>query len=241
MDRREFLRDSATSIAGAASISTLPTMAGPLAARQSPRRTTEGARVAFVLSEGANVIDLAGAWEVFQDAMVSDAGGHRHPFELYTVAESAHAVRATGGLELLPHHTLADAPPPDIVSVGAQRGSTEIHRWILEQSARTDVLVMSVCTGAFQLAKAGVLDGRRATTHHDFWDRFEAEFPEVELIRGRRWVEDGLVVTAGGLTSGIDAALHVVARTVGSEVAARTADYMEYRSDEWRNGVAGSP
>ena len=99
---------------------------------------------------------------------------------------------------------------------------------------------MSVCTGAFKLAQVGLLAGLPATTHHDFWDRFAREFPDVELRRGLRFVDNGRIATAGGLTSGIDMALHVVARYYGTEVAATTARYMEYTSDAWRSGASGA-
>lgn len=234
MDRRAFMTRSAASLAG------LSLGRGAFATgrpAQSPSATApeERMNVAFVISPGANVIDLAGAWEVFQDVMIGEGADHRMPFHTYTVSDHREPLEATGGLTLVPDHTLDDAPPPRIVSVGAQRGSSTIHEWIAHQAKRADV-VMSVCTGAFQLARAGVLDGRRATTHHQFWDAFEREFPKVELVRGRRFVEDGKLVTAGGLTSGIDAALHVVARTLDTAAAERTAAYMEYESDGWRTG-----
>ena len=95
---------------------------------------------------------------------------------------------------------------------------------------------MSVCTGAFQLGRAGLLKGLKATTHHQFWDEFQSEFPDVALQRGLRFVDNGRIATAGGLTSGIDMALHVVARYFGDEVAAATAGYMEHASDAWRTG-----
>jgi transcriptional regulator GlxA family with amidase domain len=89
---------------------------------------------------------------------------------------------------------------------------------------------MSVCTGAFKLADAGLLDGKQATTHHDFWDGFATKFPKVQLQRGSRFVQsDETIYTAGGLTSGIDLALHVVEKLYGREAADRTAAYMEYR------------
>jgi transcriptional regulator GlxA family with amidase domain len=93
---------------------------------------------------------------------------------------------------------------------------------------------MSVCTGAFQLARAGLLDGQRATTHHDFYDRFADEFPQVHLERGLRFVENRRIATAGGLTSGIDLALHTVERYFGRDVAQWTADYMEYTGTRWK-------
>lgn len=95
---------------------------------------------------------------------------------------------------------------------------------------------MSVCTGAFQLGRAGLLDGLEATTHHEFWDAFEKQFPKVKLQRGPRFVEHPHVATAGGLTSGIDLALRVVARYFGDPVAQATADYMEYRGTGWKVG-----
>ena len=184
-------------------------------------------RVAFAISEGSNVIDMAGPWEVFQDAAV-DRGGAG--FTLYTVAATRSPVRLTGGLRVVPDHTFDDAPRPDVVVVPAIRGTPELHAWLRREAPRVDVL-MSVCTGAFQLAAAGLLDGLPATTHHDFWDDFARRFPRVELRRGDRFVEaTPRLATAGGLTSGIDLALRVVERYYGSQAAKDTAAYMEYRS-----------
>ena len=92
---------------------------------------------------------------------------------------------------------------------------------------------MSVCTGAFQLGKAGLLSGKSATTHHDFLDQFAKAFPDVTVKRGVRFVEGEKVSTAGGLSSGIDLALRVVDRYFGREVARATATYMEYESKGW--------
>lgn len=195
-------------------------------------------RVAFCISPGSNVIDMAGPWEVFQDTMVGgdgEGGHHRHPFELATVAATAEPVRATGGLHLIPDFAVADVPEPHVVVVPAMRTSDAVLDW-LRETAKSANLVMSVCTGAFQLARAGLLDGLEATTHHEFWDAFEKEFPKVKLQRGPRFVEHPRVATAGGLTSGIDLALRVVARYFGDPVAQATADYMEYRGTGWQAG-----
>lgn len=190
-------------------------------------------RAAFCISPGSNVIDMAGPWEVFQDTAVGGGAGFRPAFELVTVAASAAPVRATGGLHLIPDFAVADAPAPDLVVVPAMRGSDAVLSWLREQSEHADLL-MSVCTGAFQLGRAGLLDGLEATTHHDFWDSFAAEFPKVTLRRGPRFVEHPRVATAGGLTSGIDLALRVVARYFGESVAHTTAEYMEYQGTGWR-------
>jgi transcriptional regulator GlxA family with amidase domain len=182
-------------------------------------------KVAFVLTEGANVIDMAGPWEVFQDTMTGD----RMAFQLFTVGESKSSVAMTGGLRVVPHYTFANAPHADIVVIGAQRGATALPEWLRARTKDSRV-VMSVCTGAFKLADAGLLEGKKATTHHEFWDAFAKKFPNVQLERGSRFVQsDDVLFTAGGLTSGIDLALHIVEKFYGPEVADRTAAYMEYR------------
>jgi transcriptional regulator GlxA family with amidase domain len=196
-----------------------------LASETLPRR--KQIRVAFLLGESANVIDTAGPWEVFQDTMLDGALMHSHPFELYTVAPTAGMLRMTGGLQVMPHYDVASAPEPNVIVVPAQKSSDASLAWLKRASAGADV-TMSVCTGAFQLGRAGLLTGLKATTHHEFWDKFQGEFPDVALQRGLRFVDNGRIATAGGLTSGIDMALHVVARLLGSEAAAYTARRMEY-------------
>jgi transcriptional regulator GlxA family with amidase domain len=182
--------------------------------------------VAFVVTPSATVIDFAGPWEVFQDAPLPRSKGDG-AFVLYLVGPSASPVEATGGMQLMPRFTFANAPRPDIVVVGAQHGSPELIPW-LQKQAKTAEVMMSVCTGAFKLAEAGLFDRKRATTHHDFYDRFEQQFPKVTLVRGPRFVDEGKVVSAGGLTSGIDLALHVVERFHGPKDANDVAGYMEF-------------
>jgi transcriptional regulator GlxA family with amidase domain len=193
--------------------------------------------VAFVISEGATVIDFAGPWEVFQDVHVDGRGPsmeERMPFRLYTVSDSRAPIHTSGGMQVTPDYTFADAPVPAIVVVGAQGGkSKQMLDWLRRASTRSQVL-MSVCTGAYKLAMAGILEGKRAATHHDAWDDFEKRFPKISLERGVRYVQsDPVVFTAGGLTSGIDLALHVVELYFGRDVATRTAAYMEYEGKGW--------
>jgi transcriptional regulator GlxA family with amidase domain len=168
---------------------------------------------------------MAGPWEVFQDAAGRGGDGG---FTLFTVAGSREPVRLTGGLHVIPDHAFADAPEPDVVVVPAIRASPELHAWLRRVAPRVDVL-MSVCTGAFQLAAAGLLDGLPATTHHDFWDSFAGRHPQVLLRRGDRFVEASpRLATAGGLTSGIDLALHIVERELGAGIAEQVAREMEH-------------
>ena len=192
-------------------------------------------RVAFPISEGVTVIDFAGPWEVFQDVMIPDRGGSHEeqmPFAPYTVSASREVVEGSAGLKIVPDHTFDSAPEARVVVVPAQRGSAELHAWLRKVAPKAD-LVASVCTGAFQLAKAGLLAGQRATTHHDFVDELARRFPDVRVEKGLRFVENERVSTAGGLTSGIDLALHVVERYFGRAAAERTAAYMEYQSKGW--------
>ena len=186
--------------------------------------------VAVAIAKNATVIDFCGPWEVFQDVMLP--GGADMPFRLYTVAATDKPVRATAGLHIIPDFTVNDAPAPQVIVVPALRGNDALSEWI-EASSRTTDLTMSVCTGAFQLARIGLLDGLTATTHHDFYDDFAKDFPKVTLVRGTRYVEHPRVATAGGLTSGIDLALRVVQRYYGTDVAKHTAAYMEHESTRW--------
>jgi transcriptional regulator GlxA family with amidase domain len=191
--------------------------------------------VAFAISEGATVIDFAGPWEVFQDVHVTSRGtsmDDQMPFQLFTVGEKIETLTGSGGLKLVPDYTFDNAPAPLVVVVPAQRGSQALHAWLRKVLPASDI-VMSVCTGAFQLGKAGLLKGKSATTHHEFLDRFAQSFPDVTVKRGLRFVEEEKVSTAGGLSSGIDLALRVVDRYFGRDVAQATATYMEYQSKGW--------
>lgn len=192
--------------------------------------------VAFVISQGAVVIDFCGPWEVFQDAHVP---GRKGPaFDLYTVAASLQPVEASGGMQIVPDYTFENAPSPKVVVIPAQRGQNEaMLNWIRNASKKAD-LTMSVCIGANVLAATGLLAGRQATTHHNSYGLFAAENPDIHVERGVRFVDDGSIASAGGLSSGIDLALHVVERYFGQEAATQTAYYMEYLGNGWKNPEA---
>src|SRR5437016_6906317 len=188
--------------------------------------------VAFVISEGAVIIDFCGPWEVFRDVMVSSGD---HPFRLYTVSDKTDPIIAGGGMKIVPNYTFANAPAPKVIVIPAQsEPSQEMLKWIRESTKNTDV-TMSVCTGAFVLAKTGLLSGKSATTFHSAFNSFAMEFPDIHLKRGARFVENGNLATAGGLSSGIDLALRVVERYYGREVAQKTAYNMEYQGQGWMN------
>jgi putative intracellular protease/amidase/YHS domain-containing protein len=189
--------------------------------------------VAFLISEGAQVIDFTGPWEVFQDVVVP--GRADHPFHLYTVSGSTSPIRTSGGMKIVPEYTFENAPPPKVIVIPAQSPPNEATLEWIRKSAKSADVTMSVCTGAFVLAKTGLLSGKAATTYHGAFVRFSNQFPDIQLKRGARFVEDGNLATAGGLSSGIDLALRLVERYFGREVAQQTAYDLEYQGQGWMN------
>jgi transcriptional regulator GlxA family with amidase domain len=205
---------------------------------QSLTPPQDGVPVAFVLSRGAVMIDFAGPWEVFQDAYLGGAGqGMKMDlFRLYTVAETKEPIEASAGMKILPDYTFENAPAPKVIVVPGQSAqehpSKAMQEW-LRKSAKTADVTMSVCTGAILLANTGLLSGKSATTNHNAYKAMAMNFPDVTVKRGARFVDEGNIATAGGLSSGIDLALHVVERYYGTEVAKRTAYDMEYQGTGW--------
>jgi putative intracellular protease/amidase len=204
-------------------------------------------RVAVVLTEGAVVIDYAGPWEVFSNVHTgSGSMDQQMPFDLYTVGRDRNPIHTAGvtkpGMTVIPDYGFADAPDPDVVVVGAQSGDDQLGPWLRKVHAQ-HALIMSVCTGAFRLAQAGLLDGKPATTHHAFLQRLANQYPRIAVQSSVRYVQsEPLLLTAGGLSSGIDSALHVVELYYGPQVAQAAADYMEYQGQGWKtNAGSGQP
>jgi transcriptional regulator GlxA family with amidase domain len=201
--------------------------------------------VAFIVSRDTTVIDLAGPWEVFQDAMFTSKGQPWQggddmimPFNLYTVSDSKEPVSANG-LMIVPNYAFADAPKPRVIVIPAQGGRSAAQKeWLLKNAQTADV-TMSVCTGASMLAAYGLLDYQAATTHHMYELEMQKKYPSVQFVTGTRFVENDKVSTAGGLSSGIDLALHVVERYYGREIAQATADFMEYKGELWKDPQYG--
>jgi putative intracellular protease/amidase/YHS domain-containing protein len=187
--------------------------------------------VAFLVSDGAVVIDFCGPWEVFQDVMVP--GQMDMAFKLFTVSERAAPIQASGGMKIIPDYTLEAAPAAKVIVIPAQSAPSEaVLAWV-RKSAKTADVVMSVCTGAYLLAQTGLLAGKAATTHHGSYIDFARKHPDIHVKRGARFVEDGNVASAGGLSSGIDLALRVVERYYGRDLAKQIAYDMEYQGEGW--------
>jgi transcriptional regulator GlxA family with amidase domain len=185
------------------------------------------------------VLDFCGPFEVFSVTRIDGTNRREEPspFDVFTVAQSTEPFRTTGGLRVFAEHTFETCPPLDLLVVpggwGTRRevDNPRVIEWIQRQAAGAK-LVMSVCTGSFLLGKAGLLAGKRATTHWMSLDRMRAAFPDVTVEDRRHWVDEGTLLTAAGIAAGIDLALRVVARVCGEPIARATAEYMEYRYPE---------
>jgi transcriptional regulator GlxA family with amidase domain len=210
-------------VLGIAGLSRADDKTGPA----KPRSGGSKWNVAIVIYNQMELLDFAGPAETFQAA----GGGER--YQVYTVSDTRKPIVSQGFVTITPQYTIADCPPPDLVVIPGGNATTarknqKLMAWI--KSVAPDVQCMfSVCTGAFVLADAGLLDGLEATSHHGAVANLRKKYPKVKVREDRRVVDNGKIVTAAGVSAGIDGALHVVARMCGQKVAKRTAEYMEYR------------
>ena len=195
-------------------------------------RTDRQLDVAFVVAPGAELVDIAGPWGVFEYTTSPTTG--QSPFALSVVAETTDPIVLSGGMRVVPEHTFTSCPTPDIVVVPAigVEFSDGLLDW-LTASHRQATVTMSVCNGAFALAAAGLLDGRTATCHHGSYRLMQALYPTLAIERGVRWIDHGDIATAGGLTSGTDLALRIVDRLFGSDAAELAASQLEYFGVGW--------
>jgi transcriptional regulator GlxA family with amidase domain len=187
--------------------------------------------VAIVVFDEVEVLDCCGPFEVFSVAnRAAVRRGEAEPFVVRMVAADREVV-SRGGLVLRAHATIDEDPPVDVLVVaGGVTDDVEKDARVTDWVARVRPrLTTSVCTGAFVLAEAGVLTGQQVTTHWDDQAALAERFPALTVLPDRRWVRDGDVFTSGGISAGIDLALHLVEVVAGRELADATAHLMEYR------------
>jgi transcriptional regulator GlxA family with amidase domain len=196
-------------------------------------------RVGIVIFPEVEVLDFCGPYEVFSVVRLNEERRREDPspFQVILVAEQGDPVTTAGGMRVLPHCTLTDCPPLDILVVPGGWGTRReiknevLIAWIAQRGRQVETLA-GVCTGAMLLGAAGLLDGHRATTHWRSLDWMRESFPAVTVEEHLHVVEDGHILTSAGIAAGIDLALKVVARYHGEAVAGAAARHMEYRFPE---------
>jgi putative intracellular protease/amidase/YHS domain-containing protein len=242
MDRREFLRQTTVfgvvaglgSVCGCNKLLMQDAAAAEPDGKVSPLPLPTGGTLpaAFVLGKDAEVLDFCGPLEVFAGAVSKDG---KQLFSPYMVAATKDPVSVGGGMKVVPDYDFKTAPQPKVIVIPAMNTTgvpQEMYDWIRAASKETDV-TMSVCNGAFVLAKTGLLNGKSATAHHGGYFTFAATYPEVHLKRGARFVEEGNLASSGGISSGIDLALRVAERYVGHDLTEQLIDGMEYQGKGW--------
>jgi putative intracellular protease/amidase len=190
-----------------------------------------GRNVAILIFPGVQIIDYTGPWEVLGHAFVDNEPA----FRIYTVAESTDPITTSMGMSVNPTYRFATAPKPDLIvvpggNVDPQLSNAAVIGW-LRDNARSAEVVLSVCNGAFFLAKAGLLDGLEATTFAGLIDELKEAAPKTRVVSDKRFVDNGKIITAAGLSSGIDGALHVIEKLFGKGTAQVAAVSLEY---DWR-------
>ena len=205
-------------------------------------------QVGILVFEHVEVLDFCEPFEVFSVTRLDEEKRREEPspFNAFLVAETTSPVVATGGMKVLPDYDLDRCPKVDILVVpggwGTRRevNNERLLAWIADRSRQVETLT-SVCTGALLLGKAGLLDGKRATTHWRALDWLQELCPKVTVERRLHFVEEGAVFTSAGISAGIDMSLRVVARYCGEAIARATARHMEYpfpETDERRIALA---
>jgi transcriptional regulator GlxA family with amidase domain len=187
-------------------------------------KNTKRYKVAFYLQDGVEVLDFAGPMEVFAYA----------GFDIFTVSATKEQIKSQGILKVTPDYSIDDAPHADILvffggNAGVAANNPKVINWVKKQM-NIDYY-FSVCTGAFILGKAGLLDNLTATTFHLSIEDLKRDVPKAKVLKNVRFVDNGKVITTAGISAGIDGALHLVEKVRGIEAAKQVAAYMEY--DKW--------
>jgi transcriptional regulator GlxA family with amidase domain len=197
--------------------------------------TTSARSVGILIFEDVEVLDFCGPFEVFSVArpLASDDDADRL-YDVHILAEHPEVVSCRNGLQVMPDFTIGNHPTLDMVLIPGGRGTRReldnpaIIEWIRQQHVSTE-LTTSVCTGSFLLARAGLLEGKSATTHWASVDWMRSTFPGITMRDDQRWVQaDDRIIVSAGVSAGIDMALHVIELQHGRAIAERTARHMEY-------------
>jgi len=192
-------------------------------------------QVGILIFENVEVLDFCGPFEVFSVTRLDEEKRREEPspFNVFLVAQTKDPIVTTGGMKVLPDYDFDDCPSLNILVVPGGWGTRKemnngrLLSWIAECAKQAETLT-SVCTGALLLGMAGLLEGKRATTHWGSLDWMQERFPATQVEKQMHFVEEGNLITSAGISAGIDMALKVVTRYFGETVARSTAKYMEY-------------
>ena len=190
----------------------------------------------FIFDE-VEVLDFAGPFEVFSRTRLLKGAESRRsndsaPFNPFTVSIDKKSLTATGGLKIIADYTFNNFPKIDILIVPGGYGTRtllnneSLLKWIKAVSSKANITA-SVCTGSLLLAKAGLLEGKRATTHWGAIEALKSISKDIQVITERRVVNDE-IITSAGVSSGIDMAFMIVENLYGEEVSSDTAKYIEF-------------
>lgn len=191
-------------------------------------------KVAILIFDKVEVLDFAGPFEVF--SVSYDEAGNKL-YDVSLIAEDDNVVKARNNFQVIPNKTIDTHEKFDMVLIPGGFGTRPlmhketIKNWVKVQFEQVE-LMLSVCTGSLVLATSGLLENISATTHHGAFDELAAVAPNTEIIKGTKYVDNGKIITSGGISAGIEMALHVVAKQHGIEQARKTATYMEYTWNE---------
>ncbi|MBB6674011.1 DJ-1/PfpI family protein [Cohnella nanjingensis] len=197
-------------------------------------------KVGILLFDDVEVLDFAGPFEVFAVTTINRGQADAYqPFEVSTISETGKLITATNGLKVTPDYSLVTAPYFDLLVIPGGMGTRrEIDNqvlldWINKRHGEVKWMT-SVCTGSFLLAKNGLLNNKRATTHWASIERMRNDFPKINVVEGMKFVDEDRIVTSAGISAGIHMAFHMIRRLLGTRVAEETARFMEYdiRFDE---------
>jgi transcriptional regulator GlxA family with amidase domain len=187
--------------------------------------------VAIFIFDEVEILDFTGPYEVFN--VSGEVLKGFNPFNVYTVGIQEYPIETRGKMTVTPKWSIETAPPADILIIPGGEGTRPlidnktVIDWLKTQAPKVELL-LSVCTGALLLGKAGLLDGLEATTHNTAFDLLRSIAPKTTLRRKKRYVDTGKIITSGGITAGIDMSLYVVRNLLGEEALAGTLSEMEY-------------
>jgi transcriptional regulator GlxA family with amidase domain len=204
---------------------------------QPTSETNRPFNIGIFLYDQVEELDFCGPYETFKSAANARRQRERTPdWQVFTVAEEGGLLSTSGDLRIQPRFTFENHPPIDLLLVPGGAANRQLERpavldWLRRVTPQAQ-LNTSVCTGVYLLGAIGLLDGHSATTHISALDNLAQRFPTVTVRREVRWVDEGSIVTAAGVSAGIDMSLHLLERLDSRELAEDIAAYMEYRWNE---------